>query len=416
MASITIGSKVSSIGSYAFKNTSIKKVIWLPSTPPDGYQNINGITNYVANDQYSILMNVKVYPYLSSMFEIDGVKYVPVSPSERTCDAIDCVYSTEGLNIGKTVTYRGIALTVNQINSYLCYGNKSIKNAIISYDGELPDYAFGECSAMQTIKLGQGITSINNSAFANCSSIATIQIPKSVITIEDNAFNGCTNLRFILMNDGNVELNLGSNGSNPLFSDCPLDSVYIGRNITYSTSSDKGYSPFYRSTTLHSVMITVKETEISMYEFYGCTNLKNVIIGDGVTTIGDYAFSGCISLDYFSFGSSMKTIGIKAFSECSAITSLISKATTPPTCGSQAFDDINKWECNLYVPDGAIAAYQAADQWREFFFIQIDPDAIVEIKAEENDSEIARYDLQGRKVTNPRKGIYIEDGKKVLIK
>lgn len=144
--------------------------------------------------------------------------------------------------------------------------------------------------------------------------------------------------------------------------------------------------------------------------------MKNVIIGDGVTTIGDYAFSGCISLDYFSFGSSMKTIGIKAFSECSAITSLISKATTPPTCGSQAFDDINKWECNLYVPDGAIAAYQAADQWREFFFIQIDPDAIVEIKAEENDSEIARYDLQGRKVTNPRKGIYIEDGKKVLIK
>jgi small conductance mechanosensitive channel len=26
------------------------------------------------------------------MFEVKGIRYVPVSPSERTCDAIDCTY------------------------------------------------------------------------------------------------------------------------------------------------------------------------------------------------------------------------------------------------------------------------------------------------------------------------------------
>ena len=91
--------------------------------------------------------------------------------------------------------------------------------------------------------------------------------------------------------------------------------------------------------------------------------------GDGVESIGNWAFSGCSSLDYFSFGSGMKTIGEEAFSDCTAMTKLISNTTTPPTCGTQALDDINKWTCELFVPAASIAKYQAADQWKEFFFI-----------------------------------------------
>lgn len=41
----------------------------------------------------------------------------------------------------------------------------------------------------------------------------------------------------------------------------------------------------------------------------------------------------------------------------------------PPTCGSQALDDINKWNCELIVPPSSIEAYQKANQWKEFFFI-----------------------------------------------
>ena len=99
-----------------------------------------------------------------------------------------------------------------------------------------------------------------------------------------------------VMADSDEDLKLGSNGSQPLFSSCPLDYVYIGRNIIYGTESNYGYSPFYRNTTLREVRITDKETEISQNEFYGCTNLNNITIGDGVTTIGNWAFSGCQGL------------------------------------------------------------------------------------------------------------------------
>lgn len=118
IASLTIGTDVQSIASGAFSKKPIK-TIWLTNTPPSGYGSVAGTVNYVANDQYTALSNVKVYPYLSSMFEADGVKYVPVSPSERTCDAIDCVYDgREDVNVNATVSFKGVAMNVKEVGPY----------------------------------------------------------------------------------------------------------------------------------------------------------------------------------------------------------------------------------------------------------------------------------------------------------
>ena len=178
-------------------------------------------------------------------------------------------------------------------------------------------------------------------------------------------------MKKVTIADSESTLTFGSNGNNPIFFSCPLDYVYIGRDISYSTSSGSGYSPFYRNTTLREVKITDKETEISENEFYGCSNLQSVTIGDGVTTIGKWAFSGCSSLKFFAFGSKVADIGQEAFSDCAAVVEISSKAKSAPVCGSQALDDINKWECKLYVPDGCMAAYEAADQWKDFFFKEV---------------------------------------------
>ena len=583
--SFTIGSGISSISSNTF-SVKPQKTIWLTNTPPSGYSNAAGTINYVANDQYSSLYNVKVYPYLSSMFEVDGVKYVPVSPSERTCDAIDCTYNPTDtiINIGNTVTFKGVAMTVKEINPYICDGNSHIKECKIDYNGNIPnyafygcsaiekatinansignyafngcsaienatinaetigesafknsatinpatfyidtksisyyafygcsaiekvtinaetigksaftnsatktpatfsidtksisDYAFNDCSAIETITLREGLETIGNSAFSGCSklkevvipnsatslgesafygcwsitsatignaveninastfyncksleniiignevksisknsfygcsTLPIIEIPKNVTSIGDYAFDNCSNLSDVIIEDRDTVLTLGSNGSSPMFSDCPLDSVYIGGDISYKTTSSYGYSPFYNNKTLRAVTITDKETEISDNEFYGCANLKSVSIGDGVETIGKYAFSGCASLESFAFGSSMKTIGEEAFSDCTALVKLHSKAMTPPVCGTQALDDINKWNCELLVPDDAISAYQTADQWKEFFFIS--PNKIDEITKNVNDAiEITRYDIHGRLLSEPARGINI---------
>ena len=135
--SLTIGSGVLSIGNYAigyyyysssgsYKKDPVEKVIFLPNTPPKGHEDVNGLVYYVANDLYSDCWSYRktfVYKYLSSLFEVDGIRYVPVNPSERTCDAIDCTYAPEHTDISlcRTVSYKGVSMTLKDIKPYTCY-------------------------------------------------------------------------------------------------------------------------------------------------------------------------------------------------------------------------------------------------------------------------------------------------------
>ena len=114
----------------------------------------------------------------------------------------------------------------------------------------------------------------------------------------------------------------------------------------------------------------------------------------------------------------MTSIGDYAFSRCKAVTKIISRATTPPACGSQALDDINKWNCTLEVTQGTLSAYQAAEQWKEFFFIQEGEAStgISNIVVQPTTDTSTYHTLDGREVKNPGKGIYIVNGKKVVIK
>ncbi len=254
----------------------------------------------------------------------------------------------------------------------------TLPNSITSTIGE---YCFSNCTLLSDIKIGTGIPSINDGALMNCSSLTRINIPNNVDSIKNYVFKGCTALNVVIFEEEDSELTLGYNNTTtsssvdaidncPMFADCPLDSVFIGRNLTYSEKKSTGYSPFYHNTTLRTVLITDYETAILENEFYLCTGLKTVQIGNGVKTIGNWAFSGCQSLEYWSFGSGLTTIGQEAFSDCENVTKIYSNTATPPVCGSQALDDINKWYCTLYIPKGTSDAYRSAEQWTEFPFME----------------------------------------------
>lgn len=453
LRSVTMGAAVTYIYSNAFWSNSNPKIIWLCNTPPSGVNEVSALINYVSNNQFK-LSNQKVYPFLSSKFEVDGVVYVPVSPSDRTCDVIDCNYapaSTE-IKIDEIVVNKGIELKVLDVNDYSFYGNDEITSLSANNNGYIGNYSFYNCVALTSVvanikgyignnsfdscvkikelSLGNGITTIGQSAFEDCSALPSVSIPDNVSSIGERIFSGCSALESVHIGRGlatipeyafyncsalkslsipnNINL-IGKNafeycstlgdvsfedsgeaamnskpielrytlkydypnmGNNPLFTDCPLDEVYIGRKLSYDTSSDHGYSPFYRNTSLRSVKITDAETQIYDNEFYGCSNLQEFSCGDGVESIGKWAFSGCSAMKSYASGSNVKTIGDEAFSDCTGLTSFSTSAAVPPTCGNQALDDINKWECVLHVPSESIDDYKAADQWKEFFFVE----------------------------------------------
>ena len=70
------------------------------------------------------------------------------------------------------------------------------------------------------------------------------------------------------------------------------------------------------------------------------------------------------------------------------------------------------------VPNESIAEYQAAEQWKDFFFISNIPTDITEISPDDAEplGNGVIFDLYGRPVNEPAKGgIYIIEGKKVVL-
>ena len=380
LASVTIGKHVTNIGTDILSNNSVAKVIWLTKRPPSGYSSVKGFIHYVPNTSYSQRSNAKVYPSLNDIFEVGGVKYVPVSLSERTCDAIDCIYTGDAyeVNIDKKVNYKGLDMVVREINPYTFHNCHKITKANINING-----------------------SIGEHAFSGCSSLKSARIHKDVRELKNNVFRGCGALSTFIIEDRNTSLKIGSNGDDPFFKDCKLDSVYIGGKMDYNTSSYVGFSPFYNNTSLRTVKISDTETTIYDKEFYGCNNLKNV-----------------------SFGKGLESIGANAFIGCGNVKQITSEAVTPPDCSRYAFDGVKRNECKLFVPENSIDAYKKADGWKEFFLIEGTTTGIINNIYNKTEN-VDVYTIDGIKrlskasvneINALPKGVYIINGKKIVIK
>jgi ADP-ribosylglycohydrolase len=59
----------------------------------------------------------------------------------------------------------------------------------------------------------------------------------------------------------------------------------------------------------------------------------------------------------------------RAFAGCKALTSMISKAVTPPTLGKDVFDEVDK-SIPVFVSKKSLEKYKTAEGWREFTNIQ----------------------------------------------
>ena len=383
--SVTIGTNVDAIDANAFSGcNNIAKVFWLPNTPPAGYTALNGKINYVANNKYTNLNNIVVTSNLSSKFEVDGMVFIPTDFANRQCCVVDDLNDNlEDIVVKDTVLYRNVALAVTDVMPYAFYNNDVVKTLTLNNSGIIGEHAFYDNDALTTLTLNNcgdigasafyandalaALTfnnkgSIGASAFEGCRSLSSVNIPQKITSIGDHAFKGCKELTTARIEDRTTVLPLGKR----LFDDTALQDLYIGAKISYINEVSQEASPFCENKTLKNVVITDIEDHIYDFEFYNCSALETVTVGDGVESIGNWAFSGCYSLSEFVFGSNVSSIGEEAFSDCSGMTKITGRAVSPPVCGNQALDDIEKWDCTLYVPSRDLSQYQKAEQWKHF--------------------------------------------------
>ena len=66
----------------------------------------------------------------------------------------------------------------------------TIPNSVTS----IGDYAFGQCTSLESVTIPNSVTSIGNEAFDECTSLTSVTIPNSVTSIGERAFEYCESL------------------------------------------------------------------------------------------------------------------------------------------------------------------------------------------------------------------------------
>ena len=260
------------------------------------------------------------------------------------------------------------------------------------------------------------VTSIGDNAFASCTGLVSIEIPNSVITIGNNAFAYCSGLTAVTIPNSVTGIRAFA-----FFNCTGLTSITIGSGVT-----SIGEGAFSWCSGLASVMIPNSVTFIGNQAFQHCSSLSSVIIGDGVTKIGMEAFLECKNLTNLTIGSGVTTIYSRAFANCSELRDVYCLALDVPATiysdrypspSSDTFQDSYIEYATLHVPVSSIEAYRGTFPWKNFKNIVefVDPSGIQGTILDKSASTPV-YNLSGRRLNEPVKGINIVGVKKIIVK
>ena len=188
-------------------------------------------------------------------------------------------------------------------------------------------------SALTSIVIPEGVTSIGYRAFENCSNLTSITIPSSVTSIGYSAFSGCRSLTEIVIPEGVTEL------GNMLFFACEsLTSVVIPSSVTKIDGS-----AFSGCCNLTEIILPEGVTQIVEYAFSSCKALTAFNVPDGITEIENGMFMYCEAMTDVVIPASVKRIGVNAFYQCTNLKSITFRGTKAEWEAIVKGTDWNQW-------------------------------------------------------------------------
>lgn len=180
--------------------------------------------------------------------------------------------------------------------------------------------------------IGSCITAIGNNAYSGCTSLNFTRIPSTVTSIGDNAFNNCN-----------------------VMTEC---------SIPYGVVSI-GNSAFTNCTSLSYIDLPDSLISLGTYAFSNCHNFRYMAMPNSLVSIQAHTFDNCDGLSDIELPGTISSIGDSAFANCDGLYSLIIQSVTPPTLGSNVFQNTGS-NLKIYVPAGSVNAYKSASGWSSY--------------------------------------------------
>ena len=295
------------------------------------------------------LADAKTYVAANGKLNIGQMYHTASGKTEYDVEINEATGMTATLGLSGTEKDWGDGtIDTNETHTYAAAGYYTIKMGGTT----LP--SIQSSKKIRAVRIASGVTSIGDSVFLNCRLLQSVTIPSSVTSIVSSAFVQCYSLQSITIPNGVTVID-----GNMFYACYSLQSITIPNGVTVI-----GGNAFYACFALKSVTMPSSVTDISISAFNYCYSLQSITIPNGVTSIGNSSFSYCSSLQSVTIPSSVISIYQGAFSNSIWLTIVTVLATTPPTLSNtNAFpSSVTK----IYIPNGTLAAYQAATNWSSF--------------------------------------------------
>ncbi len=236
----------------------------------------------------------------------------------------------ETLTIGDNVTSLGYyAFGYCTALTDVYYNAVSASN-ISSYSSSPFRYS-GSSSSGCSLIIGDGVTYLPNYMFYYFDNLVNVTVGTGVESMGASVFGSTSNLSSIIFNAENCADVQSSTSYATFRAGTSSITITFGDSVTHIPS----YLCYAISIT--SVTLPESVTSVGDNAFYNCTSLKTVTLTDSVYSLGDGAFRGCSSLASIDI-SNITVIGEHAFNNCSSLKTVTFSSTITTIAASSFYE------------------------------------------------------------------------------
>ena len=194
-------------------------------------------------------------------------------------------------------------------------------------------------------------------------------------------------------------------------------SIPIEEAVLYTGDDVVGSMMFFDCLNLKDIKLPANISAIGTEAFSNCKALSSINVPEGVSILDEGVFYGCCALEAVCLPSTVTKLGKYMVEDCTSLKKFVCAAVTPPECSEQTFGNMEG--VTLYVPVGCSDTYRGSVGWNKFGSI-VEMDTLLSIGSVNTvptRCTVTIHDLQGRQLHHaPAKGVYIQDGKKRVVK